>query len=178
MTEILPERLAPRFGATLKLTLPGPGLVPKVGPPPGKTMCGIRNGNGVSHGSLNVGVQAQPAPVLTKNVPKPPFDPNACPDGEIENVQEGTIGFAINKSPTTHESFVVEKVRLVIGCVEMKPTNVVFPTVGKVGIEKTCPLDSVIVPEPTPENPNPPISSPTAKVGWVRAMKSVLFGLG
>jgi len=128
-------------------------------------MCGIRNGNGVSHGSLNVGVQAQPAPVLTKNVPKPPCDPNFCPDGESENVQEGTIGFAINKSSTTHESFVVEKVRFVIGCVEMKPTNVVFPTVGRLAIEKTCPLESVIVPAPMPENPNPPISSPTAKVG-------------
>jgi hypothetical protein len=102
---------------------------------------------------------------LRKKDPNPPSDPNFCPEGESENVQGEIIGLAINTSPTTQESLVVANVRFVIGCVEMKPTNMVFPTVGRLAIEKKCPLESVIVPVPIPENPNPPTSSPIAKVG-------------
>ncbi len=63
---------------------------------------------------------------------------------------------AISRSSTTQSSFVVLKVRDVSGVEETKPVNRVNPTVGSVADGKTKPLDSVMVPEPTPLNPKPP----------------------
>jgi hypothetical protein len=110
--------------------------------------------------------------------PSPPAAANDWLPGNREKVQVETIGRANRTSSRTHESLVVANVNVVIGTVDMKPTNVVWPTAGRLVIEKTCPLESVIVAEPTPENPNPPRSRPTAKVGLASEMTRVLFGFG